>query len=179
MIRLRAIEESDLEQMRDWRNTPEIRDRCREYRMLNMLNQKTWFAQSEHDHRTLMYGIEHHENGFPEKAKLIGVCGLTNIHWVNRTAELSFYIGDENNQRKGYGTEAVNALLTEAFERLNLNRVWLEVYEFNHAGIALFVRCGFKLEGNMRSHVWRPTTKTYCESSIMGILAREWRKLHG
>lgn len=41
-VKLRQIEESDLAKLRDWANSPYIRVYAREYRPLNMLNQKRW-----------------------------------------------------------------------------------------------------------------------------------------
>ena len=42
---LRAIEESDLEQLLAWRNDPRMRRFFREYRELNMTQQKSWFDE--------------------------------------------------------------------------------------------------------------------------------------
>lgn len=42
-VELRQVEESDLPKLRDWSNSPYIRAYTREYRPLNMLNQKRWF----------------------------------------------------------------------------------------------------------------------------------------
>ena len=42
-VDLRQIEESDLPELRDWRNSHYIRAYTREFRPLNILNQKKWF----------------------------------------------------------------------------------------------------------------------------------------
>ena len=39
-VSFRALEESDLETLRNWRNKKHVRKTTREYRLLNMINQK-------------------------------------------------------------------------------------------------------------------------------------------
>ena len=58
VVGLRAIEEADLEQLLMWRNQPEYRKFFREYRELNMINQKIWFEQKViNDEHTRMFSI--------------------------------------------------------------------------------------------------------------------------
>ena len=45
VVGLRAVEESDLNKLLEWRNQPEYRKFFREYRELSMKNQKMWFEQ--------------------------------------------------------------------------------------------------------------------------------------
>ena len=42
-VGLRSLEENDLSILKDWRNSENIRKTTREYRLLNMINQKDWF----------------------------------------------------------------------------------------------------------------------------------------
>ena len=44
-------------------------------------------------------------------------------------------IGAKDEWGKGYGTDAVRLLLRHAFATMNLNRVWLQVYEYNQRGL--------------------------------------------
>jgi len=39
-IKLRSLEIEDLQKLRDWRNSKSVREATREYRLLNMINQK-------------------------------------------------------------------------------------------------------------------------------------------
>ena len=43
MIKFRSLEADDLPTLRDWRNSKFVKRTTREYRLLNMLNQKAWF----------------------------------------------------------------------------------------------------------------------------------------
>ena len=160
-IELCQLEQGNLATLRDWRNQPNIRERCREYRLLNMLNQERWWEQMTLDPHIEMFGIR-----VPNV--LVGVCGLTSIHWVNRTAEVSIYVGHEDFQRKGIGLAALKALESKAFGQFNLHRLWAETYSFNGPAIGLFEKAGYVLEGTMKAHVfWRGR---YWDSLLYGLV---------
>ena len=147
MIRLRQIEEEDLPQLRDWRNSDWLRPYVREYRLLNMVNQHEWFQYISTSRDVEMYGIAW-EN------RLIGVCGLTNINWVNRTAEISIYVAPDM-RGQGLATQALQGLDKKGFDEFGLNRLWAEIYDFNGESVHLFERCGYEFEGRMRQHVFK------------------------
>lgn len=146
-IKLRTLERYDLACLRDWRNQMEIRGRSRQYRLLNMDDQERWWERQSQDPTIQMFGIVHSD-------LLIGVCGLTNVHWVNRTAEISIYIGSKGHTGKGVGTATLGLLEDIAFEEYNLRRLWAEIYEFNNVSIGLFEKCGFTREGAMCEHIF-------------------------
>src|SRR5262249_62195912 len=64
-------------------------------------------------------------------------------------------------------------LVEHAFEILNLNRVWLHVYEFNERGIRTYERVGFQKEGVLRQDHFHDGR--YWSTIIMGILREEWQ----
>ena len=102
----------------------------------------------------------------------IGTCGLFNIDWTARHAELGIGIGDKEYWGRGYGREAVGLLLDYAFRLRNLRRVWLEVHSANERGIRAYRSCGFVEEGRMREHVW--LGGRYVDNVIMGVMQKEW-----
>ena len=55
------------------------------------------------------------------------------IDWINRSAQVGIVIGSKPHWGKGYGTDAMRIVLRFAFEKMNLHRVWLNVYDFNVA----------------------------------------------
>jgi RimJ/RimL family protein N-acetyltransferase len=63
---------------------------------------------------------------------LIGMVGLENISWENRNAEISIILNPDY-QHKGYGTQAVDLLLDQGFNYLNLENIYAECYECNPA----------------------------------------------
>lgn len=159
-MRLRAIEERDLSQVRDWRNDDRLRHTFREYRLLNMVNQCSWLDHISRSHEVEMFGIE--RNG-----ALVGVCGLCNINWVNRTAETSIYVAPDL-QYPEVAAKALYFLKQKAFEEFNLHRLWVEVYEFHTAKIALLQQGGYVLEGRLRKHSFKQGR--YFDSLMYGLL---------
>ena len=151
-LQLRAVERSDLERMRDWRNQPEFRRHFREYRELNMVNQEQWFARISASANDFMFIIERSDDRAP-----IGVCGLVYVNWVLRSADISLYIGDDDVYIDGPGgvaEEAARVLIRYGFEDLNLHKVWTELYSFDECKIALFTRLGFARDAVLRDNAY-------------------------
>ena len=65
---------------------------------------------------------------FREKIDTVAAGGFVNIDRHNRLAEISLLVSP-NHRRKGYGKQAVALLLKEAFDNMNLVRVYGEVYD--------------------------------------------------
>ena len=58
--------------------------------------------------------------------------GLTYIQWENRLAEISLIV-DPDLVKQGIGSDAVEMLLDEAFNKMNLKTVFGECYKSNSA----------------------------------------------
>jgi len=178
-IRLRSIEEIDLPQLANWRNQPELRHRTREYRLLSEQDQVLWFKSLATDESQMLFVVETHYDRLamdpPDLDSALGVAGWTNINWRDSSAELSIYIGAPEARGKGFGRDVVNTLLGYAFEEMSLYRVWLEVYEFNQAGVNLFKKCGFQEEGRLRDAVYRKGRRW--DSIIMSMLRMDYAKV--
>ena len=71
-----------------------------------------------------------------DKDEMIGTVSLERINYVNRSATLGVFIGEEAYRNGGYGTEAINLILDYGFNYLNLNSIQLDVYAFNERAIA-------------------------------------------
>ena len=78
MIKFRPIERDDLDQLRDWRNDPDIRLFCREYRLLNLERQEAWFDSLTADTTCEMYGIINDERHYLG----VAICPLCNYQWL-------------------------------------------------------------------------------------------------
>ncbi|MDZ5473606.1 GNAT family protein [Bacillus sp. 31A1R] len=111
-----------------------------------------------------------------EEDELIGFAAIHGIEWNNRTGNLAIGIGEASNRNKGYGSDALKVILRYAFHELNLDRVSLDVIDYNKGGIRAYEKVGFQLEGRKRSFVYRDG-KRY-DLIIMGILRHEWEELN-
>ena len=76
---------------------------------------------------------------------------------------------------KGYGSEAIRVLQKFAFEELNLNRIELDVYDFNVRAHKCYLKCGFKEEGRMRQKLFR--NGQFRDVIKMAILKEEYEEL--
>jgi RimJ/RimL family protein N-acetyltransferase len=163
-IVLRPIERTDLEQIRVWRNDPELRSRTREWKALNLDNQKHWFERISDPLRTdHMFMLEYY--GQP-----IGVIGLCGWNHHDRHAEISFYIGEPLMRGKGLMKRALSLLIEWGFEQ-GLHRIFAEVYDFNIVSMKLLERLGFSYEGRQRHHAFRDGV--FVDSVMMGLLATD------
>ncbi len=75
---------------------------------------------------------------------------------------------------RGLGTETVELLLTLAFERLNLHRVWAARAPDNAASDVVLRKTGMVVEGRIRHHVH--THGAWRDSITHSILAPEWQE---
>ncbi len=82
-------------------------------------------------------------------------------------------IGEAGDRGRGLGTDALRAILSFAFGSLRLERVWLDVYDFNPGARRVYERVGFVHEGVLRHAVFRGGR--FVDVHRMAILADEWR----
>ena len=82
-------------------------------------------------------------------------------------------------KRQGYGREAMEELFRAAFEDLNINRFWLDVYPDNIYGINLYESLGMHRDGVLRQNY--KAERGYLDQIIYSMLKDEYfeRKQNG
>lgn len=85
------------------------------------------------------------------------------------------YIADEKLRCKGYGKEAMLAVMKYCFEELGLERLYLDHYTGNPAA-GLYISLGFKYEGVLRSNC-RKNGKLY-DVHLMSMLKSEYEAIY-
>jgi RimJ/RimL family protein N-acetyltransferase len=130
-----------------------------------------WF-EKEFKNDTIIFGIHTLEDDW-----LIGDTTLGNFDWAAGNAWVGVGLGEREYWGKGYGTDAMRLVLRFAFRELNLNRVSLDVFEYNPRAIRSYERAGFKHEGCGRG--WLNRDGRRWDLIYMGILRREWEELQG
>ncbi|MDT9001308.1 GNAT family protein [Paucibacter sp. APW11] len=83
--------------------------------------------------------------------RLLGNIGLQNLDWQLRAFEMGYWVRSSA-AGQGYVSEAVRALTRMAFESLRARRVQLLTDERNLKSRAVAERCGYELEGVLRSN---------------------------
>ena len=145
MIKLEYFSKEDFNQLMDWMNT--------EHLITNWAGSLFRFPLTE---ESLDWYIEE-TNAFIYKAvstttgKTVGHISLGSVSEKNKSARISrVLVGNTAERGKGFCTGMINAVLKIGFEEMNLHRISLGVYDFNHSAIRCYEKCGFVKEGLMR-----------------------------
>jgi RimJ/RimL family protein N-acetyltransferase len=122
----------------------------------------------------------------PTDAYLFVICRLEDDLAVGRTdlfdidqrhgsACFGITIGDPGLWSRGYGTDAVNALVDFAFGQLRLERVWLDTDIENTRAQAAYAKAGFVREGVLRHSFYQDGR--WSDDVRMAMLRAEWEAL--
>ncbi|MFX1268439.1 MAG: GNAT family N-acetyltransferase [Promethearchaeota archaeon] len=169
-IKLAPLKREYIEKFLEWLNDPEITQYLMMYRPLTRDMEEEWFDNLKTKENTIIFSILLTENN--GKEKLIGNCGIDDINWKDRVGHCGVFIGDKENQGKGYGTEALCLLVDYGFNTLNLNRIELIVYDFNIRAMNCYKKVGFIEEGHKRQATFK--NGKYHDVIIMSLLREEW-----
>lgn len=166
-VSFRKIEKSDLEMIMNWRNHERILKNSRDRRVLTMEDQLKWFQRISGSGNDDMYIVL--KDGAP-----IGVCGLGRINRQDRTAEITYYLGVQQNPAMdvAIGIEVYAFLKKKGFNDYHFHRLHGEVFGFNKGGLRLALHCGFKNEGVKRQSVF--WDGQHWDSIMVGLLAEEY-----
>jgi RimJ/RimL family protein N-acetyltransferase len=170
-VKLRAIEQEDLERLHQFNNDLAVEvagggD--------PPMPQSLARLQAEFESNWQRGGREGMSFAIEVEGNFIGICGLFNHNPEARACELGITIGDKDYWGRGIGREALQLLLHYAFHYRNLRRIYLNVNGTNERAIRAYRACGFVEEGRLRRHVW--SDGTYIDLVYMGILRDEWKE---
>jgi len=171
-VRLRSVELSDVDELVESWNNIELRNLLGAAALgpMSRGEEEEWVRSTWKDKRErtrFVFAIEE-----VKEKKLLGTASLFNCNWVDRSAVLGIDIHGSENWGKGYGSEAVRLLLDFAFKSLNLNRVELEMLDFNERAQRCYRKVGFKEIGIRRQGKFvdgKPRNVI-----LMDILKDEW-----
>ena len=83
----------------------------------------------------------------------IGNIKIGPIDVNNKSAEVSFFIGDKAFWGQGYATEAINLCVDYCFEVLGLHKIQAGCFEKNIGSQKALLNSGFELEGRLRKRI--------------------------
>ena len=145
-VTLRPVEEHDHPLIQTWQNDPEVWW-LMDYEMPFSLAD---IAESERRAR---------EEGFPyiieADGRPIGRIGLNNMRRRDRICSLYVLIGDRSAWWKGLGTDAIDAMLDQAFKRFDLHQIELWSLADNERAIRAYRHCGFTEEARLADRSWK------------------------
>jgi RimJ/RimL family protein N-acetyltransferase len=169
-IRLRRNERSDLPKFVKWLNDPDVRRFLSMSMPISQASEEQWFENMlKRPSEEQSLGVEIKDKG---DWRLIGNCGLFDLNWRTRSAEVGLFIGDKTCWNKGYGTDVMRLLLRHGFGTLNLNRIFLHVDAENLGGIRAYEKAGFVHEARLREANFREGK--YCDDLVMSVLRSGW-----
>ena len=169
-LRLRATEREDLPLFVDWLNDPELVKYLMMHLPLSMAGEERWYdemTKAPASEQALVIDVKT-ETGW----KPIGNTSFHKINWHNRSAEIGIFIGEKSYWNRGYGRETMRLMLRHGFQTLNLNRIFLHVYDYNPRGIKAYEHAGFQTEGRLRQAQYYDGV--YHDVLIMSVLRCEW-----
>ncbi|MDQ4137636.1 MAG: GNAT family N-acetyltransferase [Actinomycetota bacterium] len=103
----------------------------------------------------------------------IGEVVLNDLDAPNESMNLRIALSGDAARGRGYGTEAIRAVVAHAFDVVGLHRISLDVFSFNPAARRAYEKSGFVVEGRQR-HTMRWDGE-WVDSILMGMLASDPR----
>jgi UDP-4-amino-4,6-dideoxy-N-acetyl-beta-L-altrosamine N-acetyltransferase len=167
-VKLRKIQEADLELIMDWRMRPEITKYMNTDPTLTLEGQKKWLERINHNHLDYYWMIE--VDGVPA-----GIASLVEHDEHAKKIHTGVYIAEKKKRSIKLTVELQWNLYEYAFDVLGLNKVCEEVFSLNKAVLRILDMCGSKREGELRQHVYK--NGEYYDVSVRGILRNEWEEL--
>ena len=147
-VLLRAVELDDASVLRQMINDEEIEKMMWGYS----------FPVAEHQQIKWIENLSNEKSVFRAMIDVdgmaIGTVILSDIDMRNGTAEIHIKLAQTSERGKGYGTDAVSALVAYSFDELRLNCIYCRVKEDNISSQKMFEKCGFVKEGRLRSRVF-------------------------
>jgi diamine N-acetyltransferase len=162
LVRLRAVEEEDLAKINEAIWDPEVTEQMSIAWPEAVAQTRQFWEWIRASDSNLLLVIETIAGEF------VGSVGLHGIDARSRQAELGIWIARPH-WDKGYGTEAVRIASRFAFREMNLQRVYLHVYDTNPRGIRAYEKVGYKEEGRLRRSQF--VNGRYADVIVMGLLA--------
>ncbi len=170
-IVLRAVEPLDLELLYEWENQPEVWEHGDTPAPFSRHALQQYIDEAQRDiyaakQLRLMVDL------VPDDGSriTIGTADLYNFDPHNARAEVGILIFEQSLRRKGYATQALQQLISYAFESLHLHQLYCSVAESNTASLALFRQLGFELTGVRKA--WRRKNNHF-ENEVFMQLIRE------
>lgn len=170
-IRLREYRKEDVKQAQEYINDSEVKKLLQPgipY-LYTYEDEQRWFESLSATKDQYSFAIETLED-----SKYIGGCGINKIDWKNSIAVVGIFIGDKAYWGKGYGTDAMKVLINFIFEQMNINKIKLNVYDFNKRAVRSYEKCGFMKEGILRQELFRDGK--YNDEIVMGLLREDYLK---
>lgn len=169
-VTLRAIQESDLENIMRWRMDEEITKYMNTNPKLTLEGQKKWLAaiRSNEDVRYWMIEVA------GEPAGVINLTGLSNpsgdLGWA-------YYMGEKKLRSMKTALSLEMSMYDYVFDQLHKNAVYGDIFTLNQGVIALHKLCGCEIVEEKKNHICKEGV--YYDVTFMRMTAQRWNSIRG
>ncbi|MHB1322879.1 MAG: GNAT family N-acetyltransferase [Coriobacteriia bacterium] len=172
-VLLRPLDKANVELVISWLREPEVnRYMLSGHEPIPYEDEVRWYDEMIASETDLVMQIHDRQTG-----EYLGNTGLHRIDRKHHNAELGIMIGDTTQWGRGYGRDAMTALLRFAFGELGLHRVYLRCHPDNAKGLAAYRAIGFTEVGREREAVC--IEGEWQDHLVLDMLEHEFRELHG
>lgn len=149
-VQLCAITKETVPKILAWVNKPELKQYTGTLFPVSDFEHERWIDKKTSSPSEKLFVIRDKESQTD-----IGTIGLKAIDYVSSNAELYISICESDylcKNRGGFGSDAVSALIDFCFNRMNLHKVYLQVFASNERAIRCYKKVGFEVEGRLSEH---------------------------
>jgi diamine N-acetyltransferase len=142
-VRLRPVALRDVDAIMGWINDPEITRNFAGFgEPVTRAAEEAFIARMIASPNDRLFAIV-------DRADLaIGTAGVHSIYWPARNGRLGIMLG--RHRGRGLGRRALGLLIAEAFDTLDLHKVWIVHFPDNARMAHLCAAFGFRVEGVLR-----------------------------
>lgn len=164
-MKLRQLKIKDVERMLTWMHSKESKDIFAKDFNKYTKEDVTNFVKMKNTKNNINYACVNDDDEY------LGTVSLKNIDYDNKNAEYAISFMKEA-QGTGAALFATKEILKQAFEELNLEKVYLDVLETNKRAISFYKKVGFIQEGTFRKHFIK--NNEYINLLYFSILKEEY-----
>lgn len=167
-LKLRKLQEADLEMVRRWRMLPEVTKYMYTDPELTSEEQEHWYQRIKNDASKKYWVINY-------KGTDIGLLNLYDIDYTNMRCEWAYYIADTSFRGKGIARNLECNIYDYVFFNLNMNKLGCEVFSFNDSVIKIHEKFGSTIEGVRKEHIVKNGSKY--DVVLMAMSKKKWEKI--
>lgn len=166
MLKFAKLKEADLEQVLQWRVSPDVTRFMTTDIEYNLENQKKWFAKISKDDSARYWVIE-------LDGKPIGVINLIEIDRTHRRCSIGYYIGDVGSRSIGFMIPPY--IYNYVFNNLGMHKIYGEIIEGNDNLLKMHKIHGWRQVGIFKDHVFK--YGKFSDVYIVELLSDSWKEL--
>jgi [ribosomal protein S5]-alanine N-acetyltransferase len=151
-IRLKELTILDVNKTyQKWMNNTEIFKFSKQsYKKHSLKQIKEFVLKKKKSKNEFLYKILIYEN---KKNNHVGNIKLGPINFENKTADISYFIGEKNYWDRGITTKAIKMIINLAKKKFKLKKLQAGHWEKNIASKKVLLKNKFKLEGVLKSQI--------------------------